>query len=100
MQITMKDVVRSLIPDEADLHQAAKVLGPEALPHLEALVRGPDLMLASKAAYVAGLIPNPRAINVLEAAAQRSDKAVRISAATVIQFVSPAEAVTVLLKVL
>jgi HEAT repeat protein len=83
MAVTMDDVRRSLMPDEADLHAAARFLGPEALPHLEALIEGDDVMFAAKAAYVAGLIADPRSAEVVQRAARSGDRAVRMAAATV-----------------
>ncbi len=89
MPTTMQDVVRSLMPDEPDLNQAAAALGPEALPHLEVLVRGPDPMLASKATYVAGQIRDPGTVQVLQTAVARADRMVRIAAATTVQSLPP-----------
>ncbi len=83
--VTMNDVIRMLLPDEADLHKAAAVLGPEALPHLAALVDGDDLMLAAKATYVAGLIPDPRGARIVQHAATKKERMVRLAAATVAQ---------------
>jgi HEAT repeat protein len=100
MAVTMADVVRSLIPDEADLNQAAAALGPEALPHLGLLVRGPDPLLASKATYVAGQIIDPGTIRVLEIAAARADRQIRVTAATMIGTLPPKQAGNLLMKLL
>jgi hypothetical protein len=85
MPVTLRDVVRQLSPDEANLNQAAAALGPEALPHLEALVRGPDPLFASKATYVAAQISDPRSIEILRLSATRADRMVRLAAATAIR---------------
>jgi len=92
----MRDVVRALIPDEANLNQAAAALGPEALPHLEVLVRGPDPMLASKATYVACLMREQGTIRVLQIAAARPERMVRIAAATAVQRLPPDQAGAIL----
>ena len=55
MSITMKDVRAQLDRDEPDYKEAA-MLGQDAIPYLSELVKGPDAMLASKAAYLASLI--------------------------------------------
>jgi HEAT repeat protein len=81
-----------LLPDEADLNQAAAALGPEALPHLEVLVTGPDPMLASKATYVAGQIQAPGTMRILEIAARSEDRQIRITAATTITALPPDQA--------
>jgi HEAT repeats len=91
MPVTMRDVVRQLSPDEANLNQAAAALGAEALPYLEALVRGPDPLLALKAAYVAAQIADPRAIEVLRLSATNRDRMVRMAAATALRSL-PADA--------
>ena len=85
MAVTMADVVRLLSPDEPDLHRAAAALGPDALAHLEALLDGDDLMMAAKATYVAGLIPDPRGVQVVRRAATKSQRMVRMAAATIAQ---------------
>jgi hypothetical protein len=96
MSVTIQDVVRSLSPDEADLRVAAAALGPAALSHLEALVMGPDPMLASKAAYAASLIRDANALRVLQVAAARPDRMVRMAAATAARSLPPDEAGQVL----
>jgi hypothetical protein len=99
MPVTMQDVVRLLIPDEANLDEASAALGAEALPHLELLVRGPDPMLASKATYVTGQIRDSRATEILLVASAREERMVRIAAATVLRSLPPEQA-TVLLTML
>lgn len=98
MAVTMDDVVRKLLPDEGNLHRAARVLGPDALPHLETLVEGEDLMLATKAAYVAGLIPGGEAI--VQRAARSGERAVRMAAATVAQRMPAAQSAAVVTTLL
>jgi hypothetical protein len=80
MAVTMKQVRATLDPEEPDYDQVAK-LGSGALPHLEALVNSGDTMLASKAAYAAGLIKSPKSAEVVDMAAQSDDPAVRVAAA-------------------
>jgi len=92
----MRDVVRQLSPDEANLNQAAAALGPDAMPHLEALVRGPDPMLASKAVYAAGQMRHPRTMQVLQIAAARADRMVRLAVATTVPSLPPDQAAAIL----
>lgn len=80
MAVTMIDVRAQLEREEPNYNEAA-LLGPEALPHLEELVKGPDSMLASKAAYLASLIGGDRSVRVLEAAANSTDVIVRVATA-------------------
>jgi hypothetical protein len=80
MPVTEEQVRAQLEKEEPD-YTAAAQLGPDALPVLEKLVRGPDPLLASKAAYLASMIPDSRAAKVLEAAAQSPHVTVRVAAA-------------------
>ncbi len=95
MPVTMQQVRAYLDSDEPDYNQAAR-LGPDALPHLDALVRGGDAMLASKAAYLAGLIAEARSADVLVNAASSPHAAVRVAAAAAVAHLPAAAAVAVL----
>jgi hypothetical protein len=95
MAVTMKEVRAALDPEEPDYEKAAK-LGPEALPHLETLVNAGDTMLASKAAYLAGLIKAPKSAEVVATAAQSDDPAVRVAAAATASNLAPSAASDVL----
>lgn len=81
MTITMSEVRSHLDRDEVDYDEAA-ALGPQALPLLQELVAGDDPMLASKAAYLASLIPGEQQAQVLEMAARSADPLVRVAAAS------------------
>src|SRR5688500_13669650 len=74
-----------LEPEEPNYKAAAADLGPEALPILEALVVGSDPLLASKAAYLASLIPGDEAARVLETASRSDHPTVRVAAAAGLQ---------------
>jgi HEAT repeat protein len=80
MAVTMKDVRAALDPEEPDYPKAAK-MGAGALPHLEVLVSSGDMMLASKAAYLASLIKGAKSADIVRAAAQSDEPAVRVAAA-------------------
>lgn len=80
MAITFEQVRSALMPEEPDYPAAAK-LGSQALPHLKSLVEGGEPMLASKAAYLASLIDDDAAVDVLRAAAASSEPTVRVAAA-------------------
>jgi HEAT repeats len=95
MAVTMKQVRAALDPEEPDYAKAAQ-LGPDALPHLEKLVNSGDTMLASKAAYLAGLIKAPKSAEVVATAAQSSDPAVRVAAAATASNLAPSAASDVL----
>lgn len=93
--VTMQQVRAILDSEEPDYALAAQ-LGPDALPHIEILVKGADPMLASKAAYLAGLIKNSRSIAVLKLAAKSKYPEVRIAAAASASHLSTQEASDVL----
>jgi HEAT repeat protein len=80
MPVSMAQVLTEIDKDEPDYGAAAR-LGPEALPHLRELVEAEDPMLASKAAYLAGLIGGNEAAPVLELAAAHRDPTVRVALA-------------------
>ncbi|MBM2623626.1 hypothetical protein JIG36_49880 [Actinoplanes sp. LDG1-06] len=81
MPVDMSDVRAALERDEPDYTQAQQ-LGPGAIPHLAALVRGDDAMLAAKAVYLTSLIDAGQdAIKVVADAASHPDPAVRVAAA-------------------
>jgi hypothetical protein len=90
MAVTMVSVRALLDVDEPKYAEAAE-LGPEAIPHLETLVREGDPMLASKATYLASLIQSDQSIEVVKAAAKSADAVVRVAAAAAARNL-PAEA--------
>jgi hypothetical protein len=85
MPTTEAQVRAYLEPEEPNYQAAAAALGAEALPALETLVHGDDALLASKAAYLAALIPGERAARVLEEAARSDQPTVRVAAAAGLQ---------------
>jgi HEAT repeat protein len=97
MAVSMNDVRRVLDPEEPNYDAAAK-LGPDALPHLQALVTGPDSMLASKAAYAASLLEGASGESVVRAAAQSRDPVVRVAAAAAARNLPPESARAVLVS--
>jgi hypothetical protein len=95
MAVTMQQVRKALDPEEPDYADAAE-LGPDALPHLEKLVRQNDAMLSSKAAYLAALIPHARSADVVRLAAASGDAVVRVAAAAAARLLPGADAGSVL----
>lgn len=81
MAVTMEDVRRALDPEEVNYPKAAR-LGPEALPHLQVLAQSDDVMLASKATYLASLIGGDRAARIVEDSGSHPDPVLRVAAAS------------------
>ena len=81
MPITMQDVRAWLDGDEVD-YKSAKKLGAAAIPFLMELVKGGDLGLASKAAYLASFIKSKQAAAVVESAAASNEPLLRVAAAS------------------
>ena len=81
MAVSEAEVRTYLDPEEPNYPAAAAALGAGALPVLEQLVSGSDPLLASKAAYLASLIPDPGAARVLDLAARSREATVRVAAA-------------------
>ena len=78
--VTMQQIRAILDSEEPDYALAAK-LGSGALTHIETLIKGVDPKLASKAAYLAGLIQDSYSTAVLKIAAQSKYPEVRIAVA-------------------
>lgn len=81
MPVTRDQVLAALQPEEPNYPATASGLGPEALPVLGELVAGSDLMLATKAAYLASVIGGSAAVPVMQRAAANQNPEVRIAAA-------------------
>lgn len=99
MAVTMDQVRAILEAEEPDYDEAAR-LGPEALPHLDALIGGPDLGLAVKATSLAGRIGTEGAAPVLERAAGHDERVVRVAAAAATRHVPGSAATPVLDRLL
>jgi HEAT repeat protein len=91
MAVSMKQVMAALSSEETDYAEAAK-LGVGAIPHLRELVAGDDTMMASKAAYLAGLIDAEGSGEILAQAAQSDQAVVRVAAANSLANLSNADA--------
>ncbi len=99
MTIKMKDVRALLEQDEINYSKAA-TLGPEALPFLDKLVGGTNVMLSSKAAYLASLIDDNDAVGVIQHAAAHDDPVVRVAAAAATKNIAEKAANSVLLSLM
>jgi HEAT repeat protein len=91
MPVTLQQILKQLDTDEPD-YTAVAALGPEAVPHLAALVRDEDPGIASKAAYLASLIQSDDSAEVLASAAGSSHEAVRVAAAAGLSNMSGSQA--------
>ena len=80
MATSFEQVQGLLAAEEPDYEQGA-ALGPDAVPFLGRLVAGGDPMMASKAAYLVGMIGGPRAMDVLQTAAHSDQAIVRLATA-------------------
>src|SRR5687768_11285560 len=92
---TLDEVRRELDKDELDYPALAQRLGPSALPELKALVAQDEPRIASKAAYLAGLIAGPTSQEVVALAAQSRHDVVRVAAAATLPML-PADQATVI----
>jgi HEAT repeat protein len=100
MAVTLEQVRATLEAEEPDYNKAAKTLGTEALPHLERLITSDHSMIASKAAYLAGLIGTEQSVPAIERAARSGDVRVRIAAAAAVKNMESAAASDVLLSLI
>lgn len=99
MAVTMQQVRSVLDPEETD-YERGRSLGPEALPHLEALVKSAHPMLASKAAYLAGLLAEPGSASVVAQAAASDEPTVRVAAAAAARHLAESSVEAVLIPLL
>ena len=99
MAVSFEDVLEVINPDEPDYERAA-TLGPEALPHLERIIKGDDPGLAMKATHLAGRIPSPKAAEVLSLAARSSEPVVRVAAASAARYLPDEDRSSLVLKFL
>jgi HEAT repeat protein len=80
MALTLEETRNALRAIEPNYDELVK-LGTEAIPFLDTLVRDPNSFVASKAAYLASLIQDPRSAAILEKAAHSRDPQIRMAAA-------------------
>ena len=80
MPITKQEVIKRLGADEPKYAALAK-MGPEAVPHLRALIKGDDMGLAAKATYLASVIQTEEAIEALTDAVMSPHAIIRVAAA-------------------
>lgn len=92
MPLTRNQVLAHLTPEEPDYPKAATELGPEALPVLRDLVATADPLLASKATYLASLLNDDAATDVLRLAAESAHPVVRVAAASGVRNLRPDDA--------
>lgn len=100
MPVTLEQVRAALLPDEPSYSRAVAQLGAGAIPHLDTLVQGSDVMLAAKAACLASMIQDSRAVGVLNKAATHSDPAVRVAAAGGARYIGQPSASDLLITLL
>lgn len=80
MVVTMKQVM-DLLNAEEPRYSKGSELGPEALSHVEAIIKAAEPMLAAKATYLAGFIQDERSVAILIAAANSKHLRIRLAAA-------------------
>src|ERR1700681_597067 len=78
---TLDEVRKEIDKDELDYPELALSLGAAALPQLQALVAEDEPRIASKAAYLAGLISEGNAHDIVALAARSRHDVVRAAAA-------------------
>lgn len=77
----VRDSVLSILnSDEPKYEQGAK-LGSEALEPLREIIQGDNLQLASKAVFLASMIPTEKVWDVMALAASRPEPIIRVAAA-------------------
>jgi len=99
MPVTLKQVLQWLNSDEPNYRAAAK-LGVQILPHLAALVQGNSPEHAAKAASLASLIDDDRAVEVLSLAARHPSPIVRLAAAGGLRHMKRPSATKVIMSLL
>jgi HEAT repeat protein len=99
MPITLEQV-RTAISYFEPVRDMRIDLGPEALPHLEALLQSEESFIAAKAAYTISRIRDPRVEPLLRRAAGINRPEVRIAVAAGVRDLPEAEASPIVLSLL
>lgn len=97
---SLDETRRELDKDELDYPALARQLGPDALPELQALVAEDEPRIASKAAYLAGVIAGPAAEEVVALAAISRHDVVRVAAAATLTTLPAEHAATIAARLL
>jgi HEAT repeat protein len=97
---TLEEVRWELDKDELSYPALAAQFGADVLPQLRELVAEDEPRIASKAAYLAGLIHSPGADDVVLLAANSRHDVVRVSAAAAVAVMMPASALPIATKLL
>jgi HEAT repeat protein len=92
---SLDETRRELDKDELDYPALARQLGPDVLPDLHALVAEDEPRIASKAAYLAGVIAGPTSEVVVALAAISRHDAVRVAAAATLPTLPTEHAATI-----
>jgi hypothetical protein len=100
MTITMQQVRAQLDRDEPDYRQAAQALGPDALPHLEQIIRKGDAESASRAVYLASLFVHERASALVAMGMERPEATLHVTVAAAARNLVPQLRATMLLRLL
>ena len=94
------DQVRSWLDSDEPNYKKLATLGAQLLPHLSTLVKGTIVSRAAKAASLAGLIDNDKAVEVLSVAAKHPSPIVRLAAAGALRRMNRPAAASVLMTLL
>lgn len=97
---SLEETRRELDKDELDYPALARQLGPDALPQLKALVAEDEPRIASKAAYLAGLIAGPGSYEVVALAAGSRHDVVRVAAGATLATLPAEHAATIAAQLL
>jgi HEAT repeat protein len=89
MDEMMQRIQSYLESDEPEYEEAALQIGEAGVPYLLRIVQESNPELAARAAEMAGLIPSPLSLRVLEAAVERGDPEVRSAAAYALGHFNP-----------
>lgn len=74
-------ILAYLQQEETDYAGAASKFGADAIPILKDIINGSDVMLASKAVYLASMLKSPDKADALMAASKHPSSIVRVAAA-------------------
>src|SRR5262249_38770553 len=94
------DQVRAWLDSDEPNYKKLATLGASVLPHLATLVRGTIVSRAAKAASLAGMIDDDRAVEVLSIAAKHPSPLVRLAAAGALRQMSRPAAASLLMTLL
>lgn len=100
MALSKQDLILLLGNEEPNYSQIKKKMGKDDIIHLKQIAESRDMMMASKAVYLAGLLKEEDANNIVEKAAKSKKEILKIAAASTLPNLNAAKRNAIALKLI